>query len=69
MYVVASCGAGCCGGRPAVGGGLGVGLGSLENLHQFPSDSAEVPSSVVDEGSGILSALLQLLDQFGLCFV
>ena len=30
VCVVASCGTGCYGGHPTVGGGLGVGLGSLE---------------------------------------
>ena len=40
-----------------------------ENLHKFPRDSAEVPSSVVDEGSYILGALLHLFDQFMLLCV
>ena len=30
VCVVASCGAGCCGDRPAIGSELKVGLGSLE---------------------------------------
>ena len=34
VCAVASCGAGCCGGRPVVGGGLGAGLDSHEKLGQ-----------------------------------
>ena len=63
MCTVASYVAGCCGGRPAVGDGLAVGLGSLGNLHKFPHDSAEVPSSAVDEGGCSLGVGLHLFDQ------
>ena len=34
VCAVASCAAGCCRGRPVVGGGLAVGLGNLEKSAQ-----------------------------------
>ena len=33
------------------------------NLYKFPCESAEVPSSVVNEGIGGLGTLLHLVDQ------